>query len=53
MPRRRYDTFANQGVSLAEFVHFLGWTTLGNALGGSIFVALIKYNFAIGGKESP
>lgn len=44
--------FAEQSVSLGEFLHFLFWTTLGNALGGSIFVALIKYNFAIRGKET-
>ncbi|HEY7328927.1 MAG TPA: hypothetical protein VH592_14890 [Gemmataceae bacterium] len=31
---------------------FLLWTTLGNALGGSIFVALIQYSSAIQGKPS-
>jgi formate/nitrite transporter FocA (FNT family) len=44
--------FADKGVSPGEFVHFLCWTTLGNALGGSVFVALIKYNFAIREKQS-
>jgi formate/nitrite transporter FocA (FNT family) len=39
--------FAKQGVTAADFGHFLLWTTLGNALGGSVFVALIKYGHAI------
>ncbi len=35
--------FVQQGATFADFGHFLLWTTLGNALGGVIFVALIKY----------
>jgi formate/nitrite transporter FocA (FNT family) len=38
--------FAGQGVTLAEFGHFLLWATLGNAIGGLVFVALIKYGHA-------
>ncbi len=38
--------FANQGVTAADFGHFLLWTTLGNAVGGPVFVALIKYGHA-------
>jgi len=38
--------FAMQGVTLAEFGHFLLWATLGNAIGGLVFVALIKYGHA-------
>jgi formate/nitrite transporter FocA (FNT family) len=38
--------FATQGVTLAEFGHFLLWATLGNAIGGLVFVALIKYGHA-------
>jgi formate/nitrite transporter FocA (FNT family) len=38
--------FAAQGVTLAEFGHFLLWATLGNAIGGLVFVALIKYGHA-------
>lgn len=30
-------------VTLAEFAHFLGWTTAGNILGGAVFVALLNY----------
>jgi formate/nitrite transporter FocA (FNT family) len=37
-------------VSAADYGHFLLWTTLGNAVGGSFFVALIKYSYAIRGK---
>ena len=29
-------------VTLADFAHFLLWATLGNAIGGPIFVALLK-----------
>jgi len=39
--------FAAQGVSAGDYLHFLCWTTLGNALGGPIFVAIIKYSHAI------
>lgn len=42
--------FAGQGITAADYGHFLLWTTLGNILGGSFFVALIKYSYAIQGK---
>lgn len=35
--------FMGQGVSLAGFGHFLVWTTLGNTVGGTVFVALVNY----------
>lgn len=35
--------FSGRTTTFAEFGHFLFWVTLGNAVGGSIFVALIKY----------
>jgi formate/nitrite transporter FocA (FNT family) len=38
--------FAGQGATLADYGRFLGWTTLGNALGGVFFVALLKYGHA-------
>lgn len=38
--------FAGQGVTMSDFIHFLIWTTLGNAIGGLVFVALIKYGHA-------
>lgn len=36
--------FANQSISWLAYGHFLLWTTLGNAIGGVVFVALIKYS---------
>ncbi|NJP06219.1 MAG: formate/nitrite transporter family protein [Chloroflexaceae bacterium] len=38
--------FSGQGATLMDFGHFLLWATLGNATGGLIFVALIKYGHA-------
>jgi formate-nitrite transporter family protein len=38
--------FASRGASLGDFGHFLFWTTLGNIIGGSFFVALLKYTHA-------
>lgn len=34
------------GISFSYFWHFLLWSTLGNAIGGVFFVALIKYSHA-------
>jgi formate/nitrite transporter FocA (FNT family) len=38
--------FAGQSVTWWDFGKFLVWATLGNAVGGSVFVALIKYGHA-------
>ena len=38
--------FAGQDVGLLDFGRFLLWTTLGNILGGSVFVCAIKYGHA-------
>ncbi len=38
--------FAGSNLSLADFAHFLLWATLGNAIGGAIFVALLKFGHA-------
>ncbi|MBS2038253.1 formate/nitrite transporter family protein [bacterium] len=35
--------FAGESIGWGDFLHFLTFTTLGNALGGAIFVALIKH----------
>jgi formate/nitrite transporter FocA (FNT family) len=35
--------FLGQGVTLTQFGTFLTWTTLGNAIGGGVFVALLNY----------
>jgi formate/nitrite transporter FocA (FNT family) len=38
--------FSGQGVGASDVGRFLLWATLGNAAGGSFFVALIKYGHA-------
>ena len=38
--------FSGQGATLADFGRFLLWATLGNVVGGFVFVALIKYGHA-------
>ena len=38
--------FAGQGTTLADFGHFLLFSTLGNVIGGVFFVALVKYGHA-------
>jgi formate/nitrite transporter FocA (FNT family) len=47
--------FVGQGVTIADFGTFLFWASLGNAVGGLVFVALIKYGHATreGGKAKP
>jgi formate/nitrite transporter FocA (FNT family) len=44
--------FAGQGFGMADFAHFLLWTTLGNIVGGVFFVALIKYSHAVQGAKN-
>ncbi|MEZ4869154.1 MAG: formate/nitrite transporter family protein [Caldilineaceae bacterium] len=39
--------FAEQGITLANFGHFLLWTTVGNSVGGVVFVAVIKYGHVV------
>lgn len=39
--------FAGQGITLADFGHFLLWSTVGNSIGGVVFVAIIKYSHVI------
>lgn len=40
--------FSGQGVGLIHYGHFIFWATIGNAVGGVIFVALIKYSHVRG-----
>lgn len=35
--------FLGQGVTLADYGHFIVWTTAGNVAGGAIFVGLLNY----------
>jgi formate/nitrite transporter FocA (FNT family) len=39
--------YLGQGVSPLDFGHFLLWSTIGNAVGGVIFVGVIKYSHVI------
>jgi len=44
---------ASPSISLVQYAGFLGLATVGNAIGGSVFVALLKYGHVVrGGKES-
>jgi len=45
--------FASSTVTTADFAHFLLWTTLGNAIGGPLFVALLKYTQASPPEQQP
>jgi formate/nitrite transporter FocA (FNT family) len=38
--------FSHSGTTLAGFWHFLLWATIGNAIGGAGFVALLKFGHA-------
>ncbi|MEZ4678539.1 MAG: formate/nitrite transporter family protein [Caldilineaceae bacterium] len=39
--------FAGQDITFADFGHFLLWTTIGNSIGGVVFVAVIKYGHVV------
>jgi formate-nitrite transporter family protein len=43
--------FSGQGATAGDFLHFLSASTLGNAVGGIVFVAVIKYGHARGLKK--
>lgn len=38
-------------ITLADYVRFLTIATVGNVLGGTIFVSLLKYGYVVGGIE--
>ncbi len=40
--------FADPGITLVDYGRFVLWTTLGNAIGGSVFAVLIRYTAAAG-----
>ncbi len=44
--------FAGEKVTFGDYGWFLLWATLGNAVGGPVFVALIKFGHASGGKAA-
>ncbi|WP_232820482.1 formate/nitrite transporter family protein [Halorussus litoreus] len=39
-------------ITLADYAGFLALATVGNAIGGSVFVALLKYGHVVRGEES-
>lgn len=43
--------FGTSAVSIAEYGRFLVIATVGNAVGGTIFVALLKYNHIVRGSD--
>jgi formate/nitrite transporter FocA (FNT family) len=45
--------FAGHGATWADYFRFLPWATLGNIIGGTFFVALIKYSHVIRGSQEP
>jgi len=45
--------FAGQGITLGDYGHFILWATLGNAVGGLVFVALVKYGHATRQGQEP
>ena len=38
---------------LADYAHFMLWSSLGNAVGGVVFVAVVKYSHAVKGPAIP
>lgn len=44
--------FAVSYITPGDYVHFLVWSTLGNIIGGSFFVALIKYGHVMHGSHA-
>ncbi|MFB6129857.1 MAG: formate/nitrite transporter family protein [Salinigranum sp.] len=48
-----FGVFVSGSVSPAAFGTFLLWSTLGNVVGGVVFVALLKHSHAMRGGEDP
>lgn len=44
-------TLVSPAITLAEYVEFLVLSTVGNAVGGTVFVALLKYGHTVRGGE--
>ncbi len=39
--------FSGHGITLGGYLHFLVWTTIGNSIGGVVFVGIVKYGHVI------
>ena len=46
------DVFAGRGITASEFLEFLVLATVGNGIGGVVFVALLKYGHSVRGSEA-
>jgi formate/nitrite transporter FocA (FNT family) len=46
------DAFAHQGITQGDVGRFLLWATLGNTLGGVVFVAILKSGLARPGAQT-
>jgi formate/nitrite transporter FocA (FNT family) len=44
--------FSTDSASLADYGRFLFWAVIGNAIGGSVFVALLKFGHVKASAES-
>jgi formate/nitrite transporter FocA (FNT family) len=44
---------SGQGITVADYLHFLLWATVGNSLGGVFFVAVVKYGQAMRSNHHP
>lgn len=44
-----FGLFVSPAVTLTDYLWFLGLATVGNAVGGSVFVALLKYGHVVRG----
>lgn len=47
------NIFAGQGLSLRDYGYFLLWSATGNAVGGVVFVGLLKYSHVMHRGEAP
>lgn len=45
--------FSGESIGLSDYGHFLLWSTAGNAVGGMILVAVIKYSHVIRSNVEP
>ncbi|WP_435180002.1 formate/nitrite transporter family protein [Halorussus sp. AFM4] len=45
--------FSSSAITVSDFGHFLLWSTIGNVVGGSVFVGLLKYGHGIYGGTDP
>jgi formate/nitrite transporter FocA (FNT family) len=47
------NVFGRQGLDLRDYGYVILWSVIGNAIGGVVFVGLLKYSHAVRGAEEP